>query len=55
MILFPKIYKCLNICDLKEEEKNQNENILNCNNIKNKKSKNKNINLNNIKKIIIKI
>ena len=50
MILFPKIYKCLNICDLKEEEKNQNENILNCNNIKNKKSKNKNINLNNIKK-----
>ena len=42
MLLFPKIYKCLKICNLKQEEKFLKENIIN-------KTKNKNINLNNDK------
>ena len=40
MILFPKIYKCLNICNLKQEKSNQKENFLK------KKTKNKNVNIN---------
>ena len=52
MILFPKLYKCLNICDLKREEKNQKENKNTCNTINNKKHRNKNTKLNNNKRKI---
>ena len=49
MILFPKLYKCLNICNAKDKQNSKNENIFQ-KNIKNRKIKqNKNIiNNNNI-------
>ena len=43
MILFPKIYKYLNICTLKHEKNIQKENFLK------KKTKNRNLNINNTK------
>ena len=43
MTLFPKIYKCLNICNIKQEKSNQKDNFLK------KKTKNKILNINNAK------